>query len=61
MVRVTQEDLFMTSNERELLNIIRQQSNQGQAVEIAIKTIFEFLKQHGSYQELTVAYHQEQA
>ena len=41
----------MTNNEKELINIIRQQANQGQAIEIAIKTIVDFLKRHGSYQE----------
>lgn len=51
----------MTKNEKELMNIIRQQANQGQAIEIAIKTIADFLKQHGSYQELAVASQQEQA
>lgn len=51
----------MTKNEKELMNIIRQQANQGQAIEIAIKTIADFLEQHGSYQEPTVASLQEQA
>lgn len=51
----------MTSNEKELLNIIRQHSNHEQAVEIAIKTILGFLEQHGSCQEPTVAFHQVQA
>ena len=51
----------MTNNEKELINIIRQQENQGQAIEIAIKTIADFLKQHVSYQEPTVVSLQEQA
>lgn len=51
----------MTKNEKELLNIIRQQANQGQAIEIAIKTIADFLKQHESYQLLTAVFPQEQA
>ena len=50
----------MTNNEKELLNIIHQHSNPEQAIEIAIKTIADFLKQHGSYQELTVVSLQEQ-
>ena len=50
----------MTKNEKDLINIIHQQPNQGQAIEIAIKTIVEFLEQHVSYQEPTVAFPQEQ-
>ena len=50
----------MTKNEKDLLNIIHQQENQGQAIEIAIKTIADFLKQHGSFQEPSVASLQEQ-
>lgn len=50
----------MTKNEKDLLNIIRQQANQGQAIEIAIKTIADFLKQHGSYQEPSAVFLQEQ-
>lgn len=50
----------MTKNEKELLDIIRQNSNQGQAIEIALNTIFEYLEQHGSYQEPSVAFLQEQ-
>lgn len=48
----------MTNNEKELLNIIYQHSNPEQAIEIAIKTILDFLEQDGSYQELPVAYSQ---
>ena len=33
----------MTNNEKELINIIREHDNPEQAVEIAIKLIFEFL------------------
>lgn len=51
----------MTNNERELLNIIHQHSNPEQALEIAMKTIFDYLEQHGSYQEPSVAFLQEQA
>ena len=50
----------MTKNEKDLINIIHQQPNQGQAIEIAIKTIVEFLEQHVSNQEPTVAFPQEQ-
>ena len=49
----------MTNNEKELLNIIHQHSNPEQAIEIAIKTIIEFLEQHGSYQEQVVVCSQE--
>jgi hypothetical protein len=51
----------MTENERELINIIHQHSNPERAIEIAIKTIVEFLEQDESYQEHTVAYLQELA
>lgn len=51
----------MTNNEIELLNIIHQHSNPEKAIEIAVKTIFDFLEQHGSYQEPTVAFHRVQA
>ena len=44
----------MTNNEKELLNIIHQHSNPEKAIEIATKTIVEFLEQHGSYQERAV-------
>ena len=52
---------LMTNNEKELLNIIHQHSQPEQAIEIAIKTILGFLEQHGSYQEPSVAFLQEQA
>ena len=48
----------MTNNEKELLNIIHQHSNPEKAIEIAIKTILDFLEQHESYQEPSVAYSQ---
>ena len=51
----------MTNNEKELLNIIRQHSNPEQALEIAINTILDFLKQHESYQEPSVVCSQESA
>ena len=44
----------MTNNEKELLNIVHQHSNQEKAIEIAIKIILDFLEQHGSYQERAV-------
>ena len=50
----------MTKNENELLNIIRQHSKPEQAIEIAVKTIIEFLEQHGSYQEPSAVFLQEQ-
>lgn len=36
----------MSDNEKELLNIIRNHDNPEQAVEIAIKLMFDFLKKH---------------
>jgi hypothetical protein len=51
----------MTNNEKELLKIIHQHSNPEKALEIAIKTIVEFLEQDESYQEQTVACLQELA
>ena len=51
----------MTENERELLNIIHQHSNPEKAIEIAVKTIIEFLEQDESSQEHTVAYLRELA
>jgi len=49
----------MTRNEKELLNIINQHSNKEQALEIAVKTILEFLEQDEPYQEQSVACVQE--
>lgn len=51
----------MTNNEKELLKIIEQHSNPEQAMEIAIKTIIDFLEQHGSSQEPFVACSRAQA
>lgn len=45
----------MTNNEKELLNIIHQHSNPEQAIEIAVKTILEFLEQDEPCQEQAVA------
>ena len=38
----------MTENEEELLKMIRENDNPGQAVLIAVDTILEYLTQHGS-------------
>ena len=48
----------MTKNEIELLKIIGQHSNPEQAIEIAAKTILEFLEQNESCQEPPVAFPQ---
>ena len=40
----------MTSNELELVELIRNHSNPQQAILIAIDTITSFLKQHESFQ-----------
>ena len=45
----------MTDNEIKLINIIREHENPEQAVEIAIKTILEFLAQDESSQEQPLA------
>lgn len=39
----------MTENEMELINIVREQDDPGQALMVAIDTILSYLKQHGSY------------
>ena len=41
----------MLDNEMELINIIRTHDNPTLAIEIAIKTILEFLEQHESFEE----------
>jgi hypothetical protein len=51
----------MTNNEIELLNIIHQHSNPEKAIEIAIKTILEFLEQDEPYQAQSSSYRQELA
>lgn len=45
----------MTNNEKELLNIIRNHGDTEQALNIAINTILEFLKQDESFAEQSVA------
>ena len=45
----------MTKYEKELLKMIGQHPNSEQAIEIAVKTILEFLEQSGSCQEQPVA------
>jgi hypothetical protein len=51
----------MTNNEKELLNIIRNHGDTEQALNIAINTILEFLAQHESSQEPSVASPRESA
>lgn len=41
----------MTETEIKLLNLIREQDNVEVAIDIAVNTILEFLKQDGSFQE----------
>ena len=41
----------MSNNEKELLNIIRNHDNPEQAVEIAIKLMFDFLEKHEEPQD----------
>lgn len=45
---------MVTKNEKELVELIRENDNPGRAVMIAIDTILSFLEQHESSQELTV-------
>ena len=45
----------MTDNEKELINIIRENDNPGQALMAATVIILGFLKQHGSSQESSAA------
>lgn len=51
----------MTDNEIKLMNIIREHNDPAQAVEIAIKTIVEFLAQGESSQEQPLACSRESA
>ena len=46
----------MTNNEMELLNIIRENDNPGQALMTATLIILGFLKQHESSEEQSAAY-----
>lgn len=45
----------MTENEKELIKMIRENDNPEQALMSAAVIIFDFLKQHESYQEASVA------
>lgn len=45
----------MTANEQELINLIRENDNPGQALATAVETILLYLKQRGSSQEQVVA------
>ena len=45
----------MTENEKELINIIRENDNPEQALMTAAVIILGFLKQHESYQEASFA------
>lgn len=46
----------MTDNEKELINLIRENDNPEQALMTATVIILDFLKQHESCQEASVAY-----
>lgn len=41
----------MTANEIELIKLIRENDNQGQAIATAVEIILSFLEQHGSSEE----------
>jgi len=45
----------MTDNEKELINIIRENDNPQAALAVAVETILLYLKRHGSSQEQAVA------
>ena len=45
----------MTENEKELIKLIRENDNPEQALMTATAIILDFLKQHESYQEASVA------
>ena len=45
----------MTENERELINIIRENDNPEKALSTAIETILLYLQHRGSFQEPSVA------
>ena len=47
----------MTENEKELINIIRENDNPEQALMAAAVIILGFLKQHGSSEVASVVYH----
>lgn len=51
----------MTENERELINLIRENDYPEKALSTAIETILLYLKQHGSFQSQAVADLQELA
>ena len=44
-------EFTMTANEIELINLIRENDNPGQALTVAVETILIYLKQHESFQE----------
>ena len=46
----------MTNNEKELINMIRENDNPGQALMTATLIILGFLKQHESSEEQSAAY-----
>jgi hypothetical protein len=41
----------VTNNQQKLLDIVRKHYNQERAIEVALKTMLEFLEQDGSSQE----------
>ena len=43
--------IYMTANEKELIKLIRENDNQGQALVAAVETILLYLGQHESFQE----------
>ena len=45
----------MTENERELINLIRENDNPEKALLTAVETILLYLKQNGSFQAQVVA------
>ena len=45
----------MTENERELINLLRENDDPEKALCTAVETILLYLRQHGSFQEQVVA------
>lgn len=46
---------MLSENEMELINMIRENDNPGQALNAAVVIILGYLRQHGSFEEQAVA------
>ena len=54
-------EIYMTANEKELINLIRENDNPEQALVTAVETILIYLKQHESFEVQAFACLQELA